>query len=101
MVLRTVQGLRTQENCDFLIFFKQVQSEARKMGKVFFLDCEEGCDGNVDGIETCNLSGWLIPIALSKDFEAVWTKNREDDEWADYFCFVRWKNEKGLKIEFD
>ncbi|MBO5371969.1 MAG: hypothetical protein J6A75_04515 [Lachnospiraceae bacterium] len=96
-----MQGLRTQESNNFIKFFEVVQEEAKKIKKVFFLDCEEGNDGNVNGIETCNLSGWLIPVEKSKDFEEVWKKNKEDDDWSDFFCFARWKDENGLKIIFE
>lgn len=96
-----MKGLRTQESNNFIKFFVLVQNEAEKLGKVFFLDCEEGNDGNVCGVEVCNLSGWLLPDSKASDFEKVWEKCNEDDDWSDFFCFVRWKDENGLKISFD
>lgn len=96
-----MQGLRTQESNNFIKFFEIAQAEARKIGKVFFLDCEEGNDGIVNGIEVCNLSGWLIPAEKSNDFEVIWMKHEENDEWSDFFCFLRWQEENGLKIIFE
>lgn len=96
-----MKGLRTQENNNFIDFFNIVQSEAAKIGKVFFLDCEEGHDGNVNGMEICNLSGWLIPSDKANEFETLWEKEMEDDEWSDFFVFAKWKYEDGLKIFFE
>lgn len=101
MVLLIVQGLRTQESSEFNRFFELVQNEAQKFGKVFFLDCEEGNDGNVDGVEVCNLSGWLIPNEQVNEFEKVWKREEEDDDWSDFFCFVRWKNKNGIQLSFE
>lgn len=96
-----MQGLRTQENSDFIRFFEMVQNEAHKHKSVFFLDCEEGDDGIVGNTQVCRLSGWLIPQNRASEFESVWKKEMEDDTWADFFCFVDWKDEDGLKITFD
>lgn len=96
-----MQGLRTQENNNFIIFFELVQNEAAKLGKVFFLDCEEGHDGTVNGIEACNLSGWLVPKDKASEFENLWGKGAEDDDWSEFFGFVSWKDEDGLKIVFE
>ncbi|MCI5874063.1 MAG: hypothetical protein PUJ55_00385 [Clostridiales bacterium] len=96
-----MKGLRTQENNNFIKFFEIVQNEAAKSGKVFFLDCEEGHDGSVDGMEVCNLSGWLIPTDKANEFEALWKNEEEDDKWSDFFGFVSWKDENGLKIVFE
>lgn len=96
-----MKGLRTQENNNFIKFFEIVQSEAAKLGKVFFLDCEEGHDGSVNGMEVCNLSGWLIPAEKANEFELAWKKGGEDDNWIDFFEFVSWKDENGLKIIFE
>lgn len=96
-----MQGLRTQENSNFVKFFEVVQNEAAKIGKVFFLDCEEGHDGTVNDMEVCNLSGWLIPTDKASEFESIWEKGKEDDSWADFFKFASWKDENGLKIVFE
>ena len=96
-----MKGLRTQENNNFIKFFEVVQSEAEKIGKVFFLDCEEGHDGSVNGMEVCNLSGWLIPADKAHEFELLWKREKEDDNWSDFFVFVSWKDENGLKIVFE
>lgn len=96
-----MKGLRTQENNNFIKFFEVVQSEAEKIGKVFFLDCEEGHDGSVNGMEVCNLSGWLIPADKANEFELLWKREKEDDNWSDFFVFVSWKDENGLKIVFE
>lgn len=100
-VLLIMQGLRTQESNEFNKFFEFVQFEAKKQEKVFFLDCEEGNGGIVDGLEVCNLSGWLIPNNQADEFEKKWKREEEDDNWADFVCLVRWKEENGLKLNFE
>ena len=96
-----MQGLRTQESNEFNKFFELVQKAAKKLGKVFFLDCEDGNDGVVEGLEVCNLSGWLIPKDKANEFEKIWKREEEDDYWSDFICLVRWKEENGIKISFD
>lgn len=49
-----------------------VQSEAEKQGNIFFLDSEDGHDGVVNNIETCDMFGWLIPKEKASDFEKIW-----------------------------
>lgn len=96
-----MKGLRTHESSNFIKFFEIVQNEAAKLGTVFFLDCEEGQDGSVNGIGVCNLSGWLVPASQADKFEQTWRAHKEDDEWIDFFVFAKWKDENGLKIVFE
>ena len=70
-------GLRTQESDKFIKFFKVVQSEAEKQGNIFFLDSEDGHDGVVNNIETCNMFGWLIPKEKASDFEKYGKMDRK------------------------
>lgn len=94
-------GLRTQESDKFIQFFKVVQSEAEKQGNIFFLDSEDGHDGVVNNIETCDMFVWLIPKEKASDFEKIWKDGQEDDEWIRFFASVSWKDDNGLKIIFD
>lgn len=56
-----------------------VQSEAEKQGNIFFLDSEDGHDGVVNNIETCDMFGWLILKEKAFDFEKIWKDGQEDD----------------------
>ena len=56
-----MQGLRTQENNEFIKFFKLVQDEVKKLNKVFFLDFGQCNDILFSGMEVDSLFGWLIP----------------------------------------
>lgn len=96
-----MKGLRTQEDDNFIRFFEIVQEAAKKIGMVFFLDCEDGNDAIIDGIEVCDLAGWLIPVAQANEFEKVWKDNKEDDAWSDFFTTTGWKNERELNIIFE
>lgn len=78
-----------------------VQSEAEKQGNIFFLDSEDGHDGVVNNIETCDMFGLLIPKEKAFDFEKIWKDGQEDDEWIRFFTFVSWEDDNGLKIIFD
>lgn len=33
------------------------------------MECEDGNDSEIDGMEVCNLQGWLIPEEKVKEFE--------------------------------
>ena len=95
-------GLKTQEENNFIKFFEIVQRTAKRDGNVFFLECEDGNDSEVNGIEVCDLQGWLIPESKVDEFNPIWEKDEVDDEWVDFFKFATWNNENnGLKIKFE
>lgn len=96
-----MRGLRTPESDNFIRFMELIQKEAEEMGKVFFLDCEDGNDRVVDGMEVCDLCGWLLPNSKADEFEKIWKNNGEDDAWIEFYGFVTWKEEEGLKIQFE
>ena len=83
-------GLRTQEGSEFLKFFDLVQTEAKKLKSVFFLECGEGNDFVGDGIEGEDLRGWLIPEEEAKRFEKVWLEGDPGDEWEDNIAWAIW-----------
>lgn len=76
-----MQGLRTQENVEFLNFFGCVQKEAEKLSKVFFLDFGQ-CDGTAfQGMETDRLFGWLVPTEKAEEFNRLFLNDNIAKEW--------------------
>ena len=100
-MVQTIRGLKTQESSEFERFFELVQRSANDRGKVFFLECEDGRDAVLEGIEVCDLQGWLVPEDEADKFEPVWEDDEVDDEWDDCFCFVKWVVSGGIKVEFE
>ena len=95
-----MKGLKTQESSDFVEFMKRVQEEAQKTNKTFFLDCEDGKDGVVDGLPVCDLFGWLISKDQESSFLPIWEKDEINDDWFPEYVAVTWKQENGLKLIF-
>lgn len=93
-------GLRTQEEQNFKDFFSFVQSAAGKLGCIFFLDTGEGNEKNINGIETMNLSGWLVPLEKAEEFEKIWKEEKENDDWVDFFKFASVVNDN-MEIVFE
>ena len=83
-------GLRTIESEKIIKYFSIVQSYAYTLGKVFFLDSGEGYEIITDELDGENISGWLVPLKKSSEFETLW-KNRDEDateDWDKYYCFA-------------
>lgn len=96
-----MKGLRTQEDAKFERFFALIQEFAEKQGAVFFLDNGDGRDLILDDMEGEDLSGWLIPLSKADEFERTWKENEIiGDEWDEFFVFAVWKNNGGLKVDF-
>lgn len=99
-----MQGLRTQENDKFLSFFELVQSKAKELGKVFFLDSGEGNEQEIGTIECSDLSGWLIDFGMTNEFEKIYESFNDedmDDRWDEFYVMVRWvKTSLGIDINF-
>lgn len=76
-----MQGLRTQENAEFLKFFECVQKEAEKLGKVFFLDFGQCDDTAFQGMETDRLFGWLVPTEKAEEFNRLFLNDNIAEEW--------------------
>lgn len=74
------------------------------MGKIFFLDCgEENCFED-DNIECENLTGWLIDIDKSNEFEVIFKSfSNIDDVWDDYLAFVAWhkNDDNNISVTFE
>ncbi len=74
------------------------------MGKIFFLDCgEENCFED-DNIECENLTGWLIDIDKSNEFEVIFKSfSNIDDVWNDYLAFVAWhkNDDNNISVTFE
>lgn len=73
-------------------------------GKYFFLDCgEENCFED-DNIECENLTGWLIDIDKSNEFEVIFKSfSNIDDVWDDYLAFVAWhkNDDNNISVTFE
>lgn len=97
-----MQGLKTQESDKFVKFMELVQKEAKKTGKVFFLDAGDGHDFETDELEGEDLTGWLIPSSGAKEFEKVWKDDEVNDDWSDFFVFAVWKKDNNkIVISFE
>lgn len=83
-------GLKTQESSKFCAFFERVQTEALNRGCVFFLDCGEGRDFKTELLDGEDLSGWLIPKQIAKEFEQEWVSDSISDRWSDFIVFEIW-----------
>ncbi len=77
-------GLRTQENSEFIKFFKLVQDEAKKLNKVFFLDFGQCDDIEFKGMEVDSLFGWLIPDEDVEKFNTEFIKKSNLSKWDEY-----------------
>lgn len=99
-----MKGLRTKENFKFLRFWKIVQGSANAMEKIFFLDCGERNCFEDDNIECENLTGWLIDIDKSNEFEVIFKSfSNIDDAWDDYLAFVAWhkNDDNNISVTFE
>lgn len=95
-------GLRTQESDEFINFFTIVQSEANKMGNVFFMDFGQCDDIDFEDIEIDRLFGWLIPENENKTFEKLFINDKVSEKWDKYCTWVTPEIVDGkLKIRFD
>lgn len=81
-------GLRTQENNEFIKFFKLVQDEAKKLNKVFFLDFGQCDDIPFSGMEVDSLFGWLIPKEKVEEFNSKFMKEINLSKWDEYCAWV-------------
>lgn len=97
-----MKGLRTKESNKFENFFEIVQKKASEKDCVFFLESGDGNDFKMGDMEGEDLQGWLIPKSKVANFETLWEKNKENDEWVDFFCWVKWrKKEDKIEIAFE
>lgn len=95
-------GLRTQESDKFINFFSIVQSEANKMGKVFFMDFGQCDDIAFEDMEIDRLFGWLVPENENKIFEKLFITDKVSEKWDKYCTWVTPEIVDGkLKIRFD
>lgn len=98
-------GLRTQEDDRFLTFFNKVQICAQKQDSIFFLDTSEGHDYSTSEMTCEDLSGWLIPKSISKQFQKGYLNFDDSDNWEDqwdkYYRFAIWDfDNSSLRIQF-
>lgn len=73
-------------------------------GENIFLDCEEGNCFEDDNIECENLTGWLIDIDKSNEFEVIFKSfSNIDDVWDDYLAFVAWhkNDDNNISVTFE
>lgn len=96
-----MQGLKKQEDKKFEKFFEIVQRSAKERGCIFFLDCGEGRDLETDDLSGEDLSGWLIPMEKTADFESEFLTGKVDDGWSDFVCFAVWDIREGnISVHF-
>lgn len=102
-----MQGARDVEdfeNDGFFNFFQIVQKKAKEQNSVFFFECEEGNEGEVNGVKCMDFTGWLIPQEKVPVFEALYdarSENVEDDEWDRYSVGTSWRDNNGqIEITF-
>lgn len=96
-----MKGLRTDEGSRFEAFFRVVQDEAEKHGRVFFLDAGDGNEFSNDEMDGENLMGWLVQKDEAGAFEDAFSRWEEiPSKFADTFCFVMWENAKKPRITF-
>lgn len=73
-------------------------------GENIFLDCgEENCFED-DNIECENLTGRLIDIDKSNEFEVIFKSfSNIDDVWDDYLAFVAWhkNDDNNISVTFE
>lgn len=73
-------------------------------GENIFLDCGEGNCFEDDNIECKNLTGWLIDIDKSNEFEVIFKSfSNIDDVWDDYLAFVAWhkNDDNNISVTFE
>lgn len=96
-----MRGLRTEEGTKFERFFAIVQSEAKKNGNIFFLDCGEGRDFTTSDMEGEDLSGWLIPEKDEEEFTPLFESGNIPADWDEMFVFCIWEKRDGeIAVEF-
>ena len=81
-------GLRTQENNEFIKFFKLVQDEAKKLNKVFFLDFGQCYDILFSGMKVDSLFGWLTPNEKVEEFNSKFMKETNLSKWDKYCAWA-------------
>ena len=90
-----VQGIRTPRDAGdkrFMRFFEVVQDAAKRSGKVFFLNADEGHELVTDEMDGEDLSGWLIAPQDVPTFEPIWRENPSElpDDFLDCMCMAEW-----------
>lgn len=97
-----MRGLRTQEDNEFLIFFKIVQEEANKRGFVFFMDFGECKDIKYKDMILDELFGWGIPLNKADTFEKLYNDRNIAEKWDKYCIWVIPESKNGnLIINFE
>ena len=77
-------------------YLEYVNAEARRVGKVFFIDSGEGRTLGTPGDEWYveDLTGWLVAPEYAAQFSLIReTKNESvwDKPWSEMYCVVRWE----------
>ncbi len=85
-------------------FFSLIQVAANEAGAKFFMDSGEGRPIITDDLDGEDFSGWLIPQALTAEFEQSWKNGTQNDDskWDEFFTFAEWeKNGERVIIRFN
>lgn len=92
-------GLRTEENNEFLNFFKLVQNEAQKQNAVFFMECGCGDVLSEENIECEDCQGWLIPVEKAEEFNKLFLAENVDEKWDEFEAWADWKKtSNGIQV---
>jgi hypothetical protein len=93
--------LRTEENEAFQRFFELVRRAAAEQDALFFVYCGEGRELFTDTLEGENLSGWLIPKALTAQFLPAFQQGTVSEAWDDFLRLAIWRQSStGIQITF-
>lgn len=87
MPMSSVRGIIEAEQ-EFLDFFAMVQEEASKLGRVFFIQDQEGHDHVLPGLYLAEMDGWLVPEDRADEFEAIWLEESghpRSEEWDEFY----------------
>ena len=99
-----MKGLKGHASDKFICFFELIQQTALQQGKVFFAFAGEDRIFSTPSMEGEDMSGWLVPKAISDRFEADWSAYKrviEMEQWADFFTFAIWeRNGENISVTF-
>ena len=96
-----MRGLKTQEGNKFDKFWTIVSKKALENNKIFFLECGEGREFEMQDMEGEDLRGWLIPVDKADEFEKEWLKDEVGDNWLNFIIWAEWQKVNGnISVEF-
>ena len=65
-------------------------------------DSGEGNELETDTFLFEDVSGWLIPFEMQKEFIKTEKKDRRNSRWSEFFCFAEWRKDgEEIQINFN